>query len=139
MAFRRKRIERPKNQLGYALFRFDNIVKKDLKKVINYILKKKIINPKKADVMLDKVFYKLDIILDDISMDNFKTDYMSDKVRYLIIDMINKFKSFFNKAKLCDFIPEKIQSTITVEYLNSVFNEREKIKKKMKDIESDYL
>jgi len=64
---------------------------------------------------------------------------MSDKVRYLIIDMVNKFKCFFNKAKSCDFIPEKIQSTITVEYLNSVFNEREKIKKKMKDIESDYL
>jgi hypothetical protein len=139
VAFRRKRIERPKNQLGYALFRFDNIIKKDLKKVINCILKKKIINPKKADVIIDKVFYKLDIILDDISMDNFKTDYMSDKVRYLIIDMVNKFKCFFNKAKSCDFIPEKIQSTITVEYLNSVFNEREKIKKKMKDIESDYL
>lgn len=139
MAFRRKRIGRPKNQLGYALFRFDNIIKKDLKKVINCILKKKIINPKKADIILDKVSYKLDIILDDISMDNFKTDYMSDKVRYLIIDMVNKFKCFFNKAKSCDFIPEKIQSTITVEYLNSVFNEREEIKKKMKDIESDYL
>jgi len=139
LAFRRKRIGRPKNQLGYALFRFDNIIKKDLKKVINCILKKKIINPKKADIILDKVSYKLDIILDDISMDNFKTDYMSDKVRYLIIDMVNKFKCFFNKAKSCDFIPEKIQSTITVEYLNSVFNEREEIKKKMKDIESDYL
>ncbi len=139
MAFRRKRIERPKNQLGYALFRFDNIIKKDLKKVINCILKNKIINPKKADAVLDKAFHKLDIVLDDISMDNFKTDYMSDKVRYLIIDMINKFKCFFNKAKSCDFIHEKIQSTIDVEYLNSVFNEREKIKKKMKDIESDYL
>lgn len=137
--FKRKGVERPKNPLGYALYKYDNIINRDLKKIISRIDLKKRIDFKKANIILENAFYKLDLILEDISKDNLKVDYRSDKTRDLIIDMIKKLKDFFNKAKEYNYRLEKIESIEKSTSLNDILNIREEIKKKMKDIESDYL
>ena len=137
--FKRKKIERPKNTLGYALYKYDNIINRDLKKIIKSLTLKKKLNFKKVNTVLEDVFYKLNIILDEISKDNLKIDYRSDKIRNFMIDMIQSLKDYFNRAKTYNFEPEKIENGETIISLDLILNKREKIKKKMKDIESDYI
>lgn len=137
--FRRKKVGRPKNPLGYALYQYDNIIRKDLKKIIAGILVKKKLNTRNTSIILEDAFSKFDTILDDLSKENLKIDYRSDKIRYMIVDMINKLKSFFNKAKTHDFNPLKIEKDEKSPGLEEIMEMREVIKVKMKDIESDYF
>ncbi len=137
--FRRKKITRPKSHLGMALFKYDNIINKDIKGIINSINSKKAVNPKRGKAIFDGASNKFDFIVEDISKENLKIDYRSDKIRYMIIDMINILKTFFEKALQHDFDPEKIKEYNLPGSLGKVLSLRENIKKKMKDIESDYL
>jgi len=139
MVLRRKKIERPKNILGYALYRFDDIFNKELKNIINALKAKKKLNTKKAAILIDSAFFKIDGILDDISIDNLKTDYRSDKIRYIIIDLLDSFKKFFEIAKDNDFDHSKIEDKGETVSLAAISEIRNSIKSKMKDIESDYL
>ena len=92
MIFKRKKVERPKNRLGLALLKYDGIWNSDLNKIIQSIQQKKAINSARAGIVLDDVFYKLDAIADDISRENFKTDYRSDKTRDSILELIGDLK-----------------------------------------------
>lgn len=139
MVLRRKKIERPKNILGYALYRFDNIFNKELRNVINALKAKKKLNTIKAGILIENAFFKIDGILDDISIDNLKTDYRSDKIRYIIIDLLTRFKNFFEIARDNDFDHSKIEDKGEAESLIAISEIRNSIKSKMKDIESDYL
>jgi len=97
------------------------------------------LNTKKAAILIDSAFFKIDGILDDISIDNLKTDYRSDKIRYIIIDLLNSFKKFFEIAKDNDFDHSKIEDKGEAVSLAAISEIRNSIKSKMKDIESDYL
>ena len=138
MAFRKK-IERPKNYLGNMLYRFDNIYNKDLKSIIKDISSKKRLNPKKADFILNDAFKNLDRILEDISRENFKTDYRGDKIRDIIIEMINKLKKYFMIIKEYDYDANSFEIREEANFLDFVGQTRNLLKKKMKEIESDYL
>ena len=135
----RKKIERPKNYLGNILYRFDNIYNKDLKNIIKDISSKKKLNPKRADFILNDAFKNLDSILEDISRENFKTDYRGDKIRDVIIEMINKLKKYFKVIKEFDFDAKNFEIREEVSFLDFVGQTRTLLKKKMKEIESDYL
>ncbi len=137
--FKRKKIERPKSPLGYALYKYDNIINRDLEKIIKSLTLKKKLNFKKVNAVLEDVFYKLNIILDEISKDNLKIDYRSDKIRDFMIDMVQSLKDYLNRAKNYNFEPEKIENDKTIISLDVILNKREEIKKKLKDIESDYI
>jgi len=138
MAFRKK-IERPKNYLGNMLYRFDNIYNKDLKSIIKDISSKRRLNPKRADFILNDAFKNLDRILEDISRENFKTDYRGDKIRDIIIDMINKLKKYFMIIKEYDYDANSFEIREEANFLDFVGQTRNLLKKKMKEIESDYL
>lgn len=138
MAFRKK-IERPKNYLGNMLYRFDNIYNKDLKSIIKDISSKKRLNVKKADFILNDAFKNLDSILEDISRENFKTDYRGDKIRDVIIEMINKLKKYFMIIKEYDYDAKSFEIKEETNFLDFVAETRNLLKKKMKEIESDYL
>lgn len=138
MAFRKK-IERPKNYLGNMLYRFDNIYNKDLKNIIKDISSKKRLNLKKADFILNDAFKNLDSILEDISRENFKTDYRGDKIRDVIIEMINKLKKYFKIIKEYDYDAKSFGIREEASFLDFVSETRNLLKKKMKEIESDYL
>jgi hypothetical protein len=138
MAFRKK-IERPKNYLGNMLYRFDNIYNKDLKNIIKDISSKKRLNLKKADFILNDAFKNLDSILEDISRENFKTDYRGDKIRDVIIEMINKLKKYFMIIKEYDYDAKSFEIREEANFLVFVAETRNLLKKKMKEIESDYL
>jgi len=138
MAFRKK-IERPKNYLGNILYRFDNIYNKDLKSIIKDISSKRSLNPKRADFILNDAFKNLDRILEDISRENFKTDYRGDKIRDIIIDMINKLKKYFMIIKEYDYDANSFEIREEANFLDFVGQTRNLLKKKMKEIESDYL
>jgi hypothetical protein len=138
MAFRKK-IERPKNYLGNMLYRFDNIYNKDLKSIIKDISSKKRLNLKKADFILNDAFKNLDSILEDISRENFKTDYRGDKIRDVIIEMINKLKKYFMVIKEYDYDAKSFEIKEEASFLDFVAETRNLLKKKMKEIESDYL
>ena len=138
MAFRKK-IERPKNYLGNMLYRFDDIYNKDLKSIIKDISSKRRLNPKRADFILNDVFKNLDRILEDISRENFKTDYRGDKIRDVIIEMINKLKKYFMIIKEYDYDANSFEIREEANFLDFVGQTRNLLKKKMKEIESDYL
>ncbi len=137
--FRRKKIEKPKSPLGSALYKYDDILKKDLKRVLDRINTKGKLNPVRASIVIEGAVGKFDVILNDLSRENLKIDYRSDKIRYLIIDMINGLKTFFSEAKALDYDPVKMEENKKLAGMSEVVKIREIIKGKMKDIESDYL
>ena len=137
--FKRNKVEEPKNPLGYALYKYDKIINRDLKKIIKLITLEKKLDFKRTNIILKDVFCKLDAILDSISKDSLKIDYMSDKTRDYLISMIQDLKNFFEKAKANNYEPEKVKTGVEISGLTAAINKREEIKKKMKDIESDYL
>ena len=75
-----------------ALFQYDNIIKKELGGLLKTLGAGKSMSPGRAEAILNRTEYKLDYILEDISKENLKIDYRSDKTRYMIIDMIKELK-----------------------------------------------
>jgi hypothetical protein len=137
--FRRKKIQRPKNPLGMALFQYDNIIQKELGGLLKNLGTGKSMNPGRAEAVLKNTEYKLDYILEDISKENLKTDYRSDKTRYMIINMIKELKDYFSKAREFGFNGERLELDKNIKGPKEIEDIREGLKKKMKDIESDYL
>jgi len=121
------------------LYRFYNIYNKDLKSIIKDISSKKRLNLKKADFILNDAFKNLDSILEDISRENFKTDYRGDKIRDVIVEMINKLKKYFMIIKEYDYDAKSFEIKEEASLLDFVAETRNLLKKKMKEIESDYL
>lgn len=136
--FKRKKITRPKSPLGTALFEYDSIFEKELKGAALALKAGKALNARRSGALLERTFYRLDFILEDLSKENLKIDYRSDKIRYMIVDMIENLKKFFENARAHDFNPEKMKDNSFGGFSMSM-DIREEIKKKMKDIESDYF
>ena len=136
--FRRKKIVRPKNPLGMALYQYDKIVGKELSGLLKSLSAGKSVSPGRAGAILEGSIYKLDYILEDLSRENLKIDYQSDKARYMIIDLINDLKKYFKRAGEKGFDGEMFTNDRTVKNPEEIKALREALKKKMKDIESDY-
>jgi hypothetical protein len=136
--FRRKKIVRPKNPLGMALYQYDKIVGKELSGLLKALSAGKSMSPGRAGAILEGSIYKLDYILEDLSRENLKIDYQSDKARYMIIDLINDLKKYFKRAGEKGFDGEMLTNDRTVKNPEEIKALRETLKKKMKDIESDY-
>ena len=137
--FRRKKIVRPKNPLGMALYQYDKIVGKELSGLMKALSAGKSVSPGRAGAILEGSVYKLDYILEDLSRENLKIDYQSDKARYMIIDLINDLKKYFKRAGEKGFAGEMLTNDRTVKNPEEIKALREALKKKMKDIESDYI
>ncbi len=137
--FRRKKIVRPKNSLGMALYQYDKIVGKELSGLMKALSAGKSVSPDRAGAILEGSVYKLDYILEDLSRENLKIDYQSDKARYMIIDLINDLKKYFKRAGEKGFAGEMLTNDRTVKNPEEIKALREALKKKMKDIESDYI
>ncbi|MFO7929554.1 MAG: hypothetical protein R6U35_07795 [Candidatus Humimicrobiaceae bacterium] len=135
--FKKKKQERPKNPLGAALYSLDNLLNINLRKIKAAILNKKEINPRRAKKVFDRNLYKLDRIIEDISKENLKTDYRSDKVRYKVIGLIKDLKKYFDAALTTGFDYRKIEAKVG--NFENILKKRENLKKDMKDIESDYF
>lgn len=138
MIFKRKKVERPKNRLGLALLKYDGIWNSELHKIVQSIKQKKAINSARAGIVLDDVFYKLDAIADDISRENFKTDYRSDKTRDSILGLIGDLKELLIllRANSFDFTNPLLAAAEAK--ISRLIEDRQSLKSKMKDIESDY-
>ncbi len=137
--FRRKKIESPRNPLGLALYQYDNILKKDLKKILHGIEVKKKLNEGKAGLIVDNANDKFDNILESLSKKKLKVDYRSDKIRYEIINMIKKLKNILKEAKKSGFEPSGVAENSKSPGIDELREIRAVIKNKMKDIESDYI
>ena len=137
--FRRKKIVRPKNPLGMALYQYDKIVGKELSGLLKSLSAGKSVSPGRASAILEGSVYKLDYILEDLSRENLKIDYQSDKARYMIIDLINDLKKYFERAGEKGFDGEFLINDNTIKNPEEIKVLREALKKKMKDIESDYI
>lgn len=137
--FKKKKVGKPKNPLGKALFDYDNILRKNLKGIIDSVRFKKRLNPGRTKKILEYVYREFDDITVGISKENLKIDYRSDKIRYIIIDMIDSLKTLFKKAEEQDFDWLKFNIDKAASEIGNIENIRETLKKKMKEIESDYL
>ena len=138
MIFKRKKVERPKNRLGLVLLKYDGIWNSDLKKIVQSIKQKKSINSARAAIVLDDVFYKLDAITDDISRENFKTDYRSDKTRDSILELIGDLKELLTLIKTNSFDFTNPLLDVSEAKISRLIEDRQSLKSRMKDIESDY-
>jgi hypothetical protein len=137
--FKKKKVGKPKNPVGSALFYYDNIFKINLRRIIDGVKSKKRLNPGKAKKILENAYREFDAITDSISKENLKTDYRSDKIRYMIIDMIDRLKTLLKKAEKQDFTQPGFNFDSAASEIENIENIRETLKKKMKEIESDYL
>jgi hypothetical protein len=137
--FRKKKIEKPKSPLGRALYDYDHIIKTDLKKILNGVDSNKKLEAEKVNIIFEDVDYKFEGILDSLSKENLKVDYRSDKIRYLMIDMISKLKAFLNAAKTDGYDPSKEDKDGRSQVADKVKEIREIVRRKMKDIEGDYI
>ena len=133
MALGRKKIQRPKNLLGYALYRYDRLLDVDLKKILDAIKLGKNVNPKRIDPVVQEAIYSLDEIADDISKDNFKTDYRSDKTRDIILDLLQQLKQILKDAENSRYDKDKLDTGRSLEMLDEAVALRESLKAKMKD------
>jgi hypothetical protein len=137
--FKKKKVGRPKNPLGGALFDYDAILKKNLGRTISSIKSKKRLNIGKVKKNLKNVYREFDAITDRISKKNLKIDYRSDKARYIIIDMIERFKTLFKKVEEQHSGQKGFNIDSAASEIENIEKIRETLKKKMKEIESDYL
>jgi hypothetical protein len=138
MIFRRKKIERPKNRLGLALLKYDGIWNSQLHKIMQSIKQKKTINSIRAGIVLDDVFFKLDAIISDISRENFKTDYRSDKTRDSILKLLEDLKALLQHLISNSFDFSNPLLADSEAKISRLIEDRQSLKSKMKDIESDY-
>ncbi len=137
--FRKKKIERPKSPLGLSLYQYDNILGKDLKKIMDRMNTGKRLNEARAGAIIENAIEKFDDILRELSKDQLKVDYRSDKIRYKIIDMINKLKNALREAKNNSFKPSANEKAVVFNRMQEIEKIRSVIKNKMRDIESDYI
>ncbi|MCL5771948.1 MAG: hypothetical protein M1479_06720 [Actinobacteria bacterium] len=136
--FGKKKLEKPKSVLGIVLYDYDLIINNDLKNILISIKLRKNLNPSRTGKIFDNISLKFEPHIKDISKDKLKLDYRSDKVRDLIIEMMTKIKSLFEKIKNENFdINSPALSNIYSEF-EYTFALRETIRKKLKDIEYDY-
>lgn len=138
MAFWRKKKEKPKSTLGYALFRFDKIFNGNPRGLFLSIKQGKKINLKRLENIIISNRSEFNKIADDISVENFKTDYRSDKIRYSIIDMIDETKNYLLYLKN-NKDNSYSQDNSHAKTFDKIVEIRENIKKRMKDIEGDYV
>ena len=121
-----------------ALYQYDRIVGKELAGFLKSLSAGKSMSPGRAGSILEGSVYKLNYILEDLSRENLKIDYQSDKARYMIIDMINDLKKYFKRAEEKGFNGEFLLNDNTIKNPEEIKALREALKKKMKDIERDY-
>ncbi len=136
--FGKRKVEKPKNPLGLVLYEYDKIINNELKDILKSISQNKKLNPARTGKIFDSVSYRFNSFIGDITKDNLKIDYRSDKARDMVIDMLNTIKSSFEKIKNENFdLQSPALSNIYSEF-EYAFNQREAIRKKLKDIECDY-
>lgn len=136
--FGKRKAEKPKSPLGIVLYEYDLIINSELKDIFKSIKQGRNLNPARTGRVIDSIFYRFDSFIENISKDNLKVDYRSDKARDLIIEMIKKIKDSFEKIRNENFdLQSQSLNDIYCEF-EAAFSLREAIRKKLKDIESDY-
>lgn len=136
--FGRKKVERPKSTLGIVLFEYDKLLNSELKDIMKSISLKKKLSPAGTEKFFNNVSLKLNSLINNISKEKFKTDYRSDKARDLIIDMFNTIMESFKKIKAENFDLQSPALENIYSKFEYVLSQREIIRKKLKDVESDY-
>jgi len=139
LIFGRKKTEKPKTALGLALYEYDNLFAMELKHVTGTIKKNKIPSARKISALIFRSINKAGRIVENISRTNFKTDYRSDKTRESIISMISYLRQFLEDLEKTGESPDTANVKRFQEKIKTLEEERKLLKKKMKDIESDYL
>ncbi len=133
-----KRAEIPKSVLGSALYRFDLIYNSKLKYITDALHANKSLHAKKTNILIQKAFADLDRILENISIDHFKTDYRSDKIRTEAISMIHTLKQALERLRAFDAEKMDTVKALALQEIHQVDAFRQQIRLKMKEIESDY-
>lgn len=127
----KKKIKKPKHTLGLAAYTLDKIL---ASKLIKMLLAGKRLNAPKADASVNIAIGSLDPILSEISKENYKAHYLEDKVRYLMIDIVEDLKETLAEAKNTGYK----DSNMIIKRFEGINKKRSDIKTRLKDIESDY-
>ena len=139
MIFGRKKTEKPKNVLGIALYEYDIMLAGSLKSVMGGIQKNKVPSLRRSQEVIFLAAGKSGRLIEDISRTNFKTDYRSDKARESIIAMISGLRQLLEDIGQAGQSIDSGGIEKLKDRMEKLQEERKSIKKKMKDIESDYL
>ena len=136
--FGKRKAEKPKSPLGIVLYEYDLIINSQLKDIFKSIKQGRNLNPARTGRVIDSIFYRFDSFIENISKDNLKIDYRSDKARDLIIEMIKIIKDSFEKIRNEKFDLQSQSLKNIYNEFEAAFTIRETIRKKLKDIENDY-
>lgn len=136
--FFKKKTEKPKNPIGLILYRYDEILKNKIGKIIKTAVAGGKINPKRNSGLFRTVMYDFEEMKESISKEKLKTDYRSDKARDIIIEMIRDTENIvyaLNEEGSSDYEGK----TILIKDLQNAINEKRAIiRSKLRDVESDY-
>lgn len=127
----RKKTPRPKHTLGLAVYALDDILQS---KAVRLFISKKRIRPSSMDKILQSTLSDIESIERDISKNNYKAHYLEDKVRYLILDILANLKDVLKRSKASGYSDIQTDAVETEKILVA----RKDLKKRLKDIESDY-
>ena len=136
--FGKRKAEKPKSPLGIVLYEYDLIIKTELKDILESIKQGRNLNAARTWKVIDSIFSRFDLFTGNISKDDLKIDYRSDKARDLVIEMINKIKNSFEKIKNEKFDLQNQNLRGIYSEFEAAFTIREAIRRKLKDIENDY-
>jgi len=136
--FGKPKTEKPKSHLGIVLYEYDLIIKTELKDILESVRQGRKLNAARTGRIIDSIFVRLDLSASNISKENLKTDYRSDKARDLILEMIKIIKEAFEKLKKAEFDLQNPDLSAICSEFDAAYAVRELIRRKLKDIENDY-
>ena len=136
--FFKKKVEKPKNPIGLILYRYDEILKNKIGKIIKIAVAGGKISPKRNSKLFGTVMCDFEEMKESISKEKLKTDYRSDKARDIVIEMIKDTENIvhaLNKEGSSDYESKAI---LIKDLQNAINEKRATIRSKLRDVESDY-
>ena len=136
--FSRKKTEKPKNPIGLALYEYDEIFKNKIEKIIKTAISGGRLNPKRNSIIKRIVITDFEEIKDNISKEKLKVDYRSDKARDIIIEMIKDTESILHNLNGANLVSDENRIIMIKELQKEISEKRAVIRRKLRDVESDY-
>ncbi len=136
--FSRKKTEKPKNPIGLALYEYDEIFKNKIEKIIKTAISGGRLNLKRNSIIKRIVITDFEEIKDNISKEKLKVDYRSDKARDIIIEMIKDTESILHNLDGENLVSDENRIIMIKELQKEISEKRAVIRRKLRDIESDY-
>ncbi len=133
----KEKIEKTKNPAGLAAYPNDHSIRGKPGPIIDALLAQKTLNPRWTAHMCPTSLCQIGPNLEELSKENLKADYRSEKTRHATMVMVLKRKRRLQAVKKTGFDYGQMQKD-RIGDLAKADSERDALKNDLKQIRSDY-